>query len=687
MTGPTVSPSLFPSLSVRWRRGTAGARGDAVTVLSAYAALQIVLPMRYVIGPLGGAGAPARLFGLAIALWWAMAFLSQPWSRFTVRQLLRPLLALYLGGLWASYLVATLRPASSIEQLPADRGLLNALAWAGLTLVAMDGISSRARLDTLLRRLTVLGGLEALVGLAQFLTGRTLIEYLHLPGLVDTGVATEALLNRGNFTRPTGTATHPIEFGVTLSMLLPLALHYAMADRHRSLLSRWFPVVVIGSLLPLSISRSAIICTAVALAPLLAVWPPKLRRLAALGAIGLLTLLVCTLPGLLSTFIELFAGVGQDSSTQSRTGSYELAWEFIQRTPVFGRGIGTFLPRYRILDNQYLGSAIELGLLGVGALITLFVVGVVTSWRVRTAAGRTTGMDAHLGPALAAGLASAAVSFAFFDAYAFPIVPALVFLLLGCAAALRRLEIPQQGAAQAVTLWRIAQAVRRHPFLTGAGVAATLAGGFAAASASGLYLQQTQVIFVAPRVPGSTNGLQSGDGSLVAVAGLIGREFDLNGAGPLALSPDATIIDMGSDEGVWVRLPNRGGQWATNFDRAELDVQVVGPSAEAVRVRMQDTLERLQHLLREGQLSTGAPENLLITMGTSPAVPPVLHRRISAGRAVIAAVPLGLGMTLAIVLAVDRRGGRQRRKARHFRRSGPAGAVTLPDDAVPASIS
>lgn len=425
---------------------------DVATLLTLFAVLRFVLPNRFVIGPLGGAGSPAQLLGLAIGLWWLSDWLGQPWPRSRVAQPLRRQALILLAAVWASYLVAALRSLSPDEQLAADRSVLNMVVWIGLMLAAMDGITSRERLNTLLRRLVLLGGLEAAFGILQMLAGRTFVDYLHLPGLLDSGVD-ETLLIRGGFVRPAGTAVHPIEFGVVLAMMLPLALHYAVGgSRRRSAAARWWPVCLMAVALALSVSRSAIICTVVALFVLLGAWPQRYRRLVYLAVPVLLGGMALVRPGFFSTITGMFTGISDDPSTQSRTDSYAVAWAFIARNPVFGRGTGTFLPRYWILDNQYLLFLIETGVLGLVSLILLLVMGSVTAGRLRWSpvaaasgtpggAGNEAGDSMPLGPALGAGIAGAGVSLAFFDAWSFPMVPSMLFLLLGCVGALRRLTL------------------------------------------------------------------------------------------------------------------------------------------------------------------------------------------------------------------------------------------------------
>jgi O-antigen ligase len=104
---------------------------------------------------------------------------------------------------------------------------------------------------------------------------------------------------------------------------------------------------------------------------------------------------------------------------------------------MLGRGFLTFLPEYRILDNQYLGVLIDTGFVGLVALLGLFVTGAVTAQHLRSRLDNTG--DRQLARALMASVASAGVSFALFDAFSFPMASGLVFLLLGAIDALRRL--------------------------------------------------------------------------------------------------------------------------------------------------------------------------------------------------------------------------------------------------------
>lgn len=418
---------------------------DAVSALTVYLVLLFGVPASLVVDQLGAAGTPAQIFAMLVLIWLVASRIAAPEQTWAPRPI-RIAVLVFVGAVLASYIAAATRPIDAVELRAADRGLLSLCAWLGVFLLASEGPRSHRRLDTLLRRLVFAGGVLAVIGLLQFVTKRTWLELIQIPGLKANGDLT-GVLSRNGFARPAGTATHPIEFGVVLAMILPLALHYALHDVDRGLLRRWFPVAVSALAIPLSGSRSAILCTVVVLLVLVPTWERR-RRWMALGAVVVtLATVYVTIPGLLGSFKSLFLGIQSDPSALSRTGSYDLALTYIERAPLFGRGVSTFLPEYRILDNQYLGSAIETGIVGLGALLALLVTGVVVGRRTRRIAHSVEYQN--LGLSLSASIAAAALSFATFDALGFSMVAGVTFLLLGCIACLLRLESSTEYARDA----------------------------------------------------------------------------------------------------------------------------------------------------------------------------------------------------------------------------------------------
>ena len=108
---------------------------------------------------------------------------------------------------------------------------------------------------------------------------------------------------------------------------------------------------------------------------------------------------------MLGAVTGLFTGVAEDPSIASRTGSYDIAAHFIGNSPLLGRGFGTFLPKYWILDNGYLGLMIEGGALGFAGLIVLIVTAIFAAKRARTMTVNQ--FDRNIAQAIIASIAQA----------------------------------------------------------------------------------------------------------------------------------------------------------------------------------------------------------------------------------------------------------------------------------------
>jgi O-antigen ligase len=414
------------------------ARVDAVSIMTFFLVILFVMPARYVVGPLGGAGSPSSIVAVLLLVWYLLSRLSPQWTPIRGRQPVRPVIFFFCLALLASYIAATTRPLSAEEVNAADLGLVLAGGWAGIALVTADGINSMERLETLRRRIVIGASFPAFIAMMQFFTGIEVTQYLALPGLVQKGSA--VLFEREGFFRPAGTATHPIELGVVLAVVLPLALHgaiYCRVPQQRR--KRWLMVALIASALPMTVSRSAILGMFVVMLVLLPTWPSewRLRALLIFGAASILMRLL--IPGLIGTVLSLVSVIGSDENSTTRTGDYDAVVLAVSQRPLFGQGFATYLPRiYRVIDNQYLMSALETGLVGVLALIVFLLAG----WFLARGARRASADDEtrHLAQCFAAATAAATFGFGTFDAFSFPMITNLMFLILGCCGALWRLQ-------------------------------------------------------------------------------------------------------------------------------------------------------------------------------------------------------------------------------------------------------
>ncbi|MFF1879647.1 O-antigen ligase family protein [Leifsonia sp. NPDC058230] len=425
-----------------------GSRLDASWLLTGYVLVLLLIPANLTISALGAVGTPALLVGLAALIWWVGAQMNRSIASLSPPQSVRRAMLGFTLAVLISYVVATMRPIDGLELNSADRGLLLIASWLGIVLLASDGLTTTARIERPLRVLVIVGGIIATIGILQFFTGKAIVDVIQIPGLTPNTSLT-SIYGRNGFNRAAGTSTHPIEFGVVLSMILPLALHFAFADTHRSKFVRWFPVAAIAFAVPITISRSALVGVVVALAILMPIWPKRRRRMSYAVIAAIIVAVYVTIPGMLGTLTRLFTGISEDGSAASRTDSYALAWEFIKRSPVFGRGLGTFLPQYRILDNQYLGLLIEVGILGTAAILTLFIVAILTGFATRKMSSDP--VIRSLAQALAAMVAAGACSFATFDAFGFPQASSLVFFGVGFIGALSNVLKRQTLAAAGIT--------------------------------------------------------------------------------------------------------------------------------------------------------------------------------------------------------------------------------------------
>lgn len=408
---------------------------DGVGLLTAYLTFLLVIPARLTIGALGAAGSPATLVGVAAAVVWCWAQATR--GRLShVQPVRRALLAVAFLFL-TSYVMAVAQPRAMDEVQTADIALLSVVSWVGVALLAHDTVHDRRRLDRLLERLSLLGALFALVGIIQFATGWQITNLIEIPGLTWNS-ALNSVFARAGFNRPASTATHSIEFSVSLAGMLPLAVHVALQHRWLSSARRWWPVIAISLATPLAISRSGLVGLAAGMVILFLGWDAVQRKVGLIVTGLFVVVIFIVFPGLLGSLTALFTQAGTDASVKSRTDSYDLAEWFITRSPLLGRGLGTFMPKYRILDNQYLMLLIETGLLGVIAFVGLFLMAMACAQIVR---GRTEDLAArHLAQALTASVAACSTGYAVFDGFAFPQFTGLTFLFVGLTGALWRAQ-------------------------------------------------------------------------------------------------------------------------------------------------------------------------------------------------------------------------------------------------------
>lgn len=435
-----------------------------VAYLSLYVAALTLISARYAAPQLGAVGTLSSLLGLLAMVWWTYTRVLPGLGGPERGTPVRGAVLFFVAALALAYANGFTRGLTPLEVQVSDRAMILLFALVGVALVAEDGIRTRQALDRLLERVVLLVAFVAIAGILQFLFSIDLSTTLRPPGfsLQRTGDTARFV---GEFFRVTGTTLHPIEFGVILGATLPLALHYGFhCPQDRRLIGRWWKVGVIVLAIPMSVSRSAVVAVAVSMGVMSIDWSWRRRSNMIVAAALFAVMMRSAIPGLLGTLKSLVLNASTDPSITGRAADYEIVGQLIASSPWLGRGFGTYVPeQYIYLDNQYLGTLVEAGILGLIGLVTMIVVAICCARGARRREGATASTRS-LGQALAAFLFADLATFGTFDALGFPMNAGLLFVMIGSAGALWRLSscaeapAPARGAASSSTqphLWVI----------------------------------------------------------------------------------------------------------------------------------------------------------------------------------------------------------------------------------------
>jgi O-antigen ligase len=427
---------------------------DATRLLSWYVGILLIIPNRLVLDGLSFNLTPSLLLGLGLGMWWFCAQLTSTLGAAKGRNAVRTALFLFLAANVASYGYATYNYLPGDEVKAADRSALTIVGFIVVGIVVVDGVRTLDQLNALLLVAVNCAAVVAIVGLGQFFANINIsIVFDYVPGLHPVAPL-NFVLERSIFRRPAGTTGHPIEFGVLMAMVLPLAVHFSFhpVKRRKGKLGpaggwRWLCVLLIGMGAMVSLSRSAILGMIAGGIILIPTWPPRVRIRAVVSVLVFTVAMRLLVPGLIGTLLSLFKNLGQDPSIQGRTDDYASAGKQIHEHLLFGRGFGTYLPsRYGPLDNQYLGSMVETGLVGVAALAIMMFTAVAAARAARRVSEDPAVRD--LAQSLAASIVILIAAYATYDAFAFSMSTGLSFVLVGACGVLLRLAAPARSGAR-----------------------------------------------------------------------------------------------------------------------------------------------------------------------------------------------------------------------------------------------
>ena len=195
--------------------------------------------------------------------------------------------------------------------------------------------------------------------------------------------------------------------------------------------------------------------------------------------------------------------------------------------------------------------------------------------------------------------------------------------------------------------------VARRWYVALLGLCLTLAACLAVHQNTGLYWTQVDVVFLAPKSARYPNNIESTSASLIATAGLVGAELNKGREVPATSSAGATLAGMGVKDGYLIRVPNSGGQWALNYDRPVLDVQVISPDRDQVTARLDELVRRIDAELFRLQATDGVRSTDYITTTSAPRGTQIFYLNGKPLRATVATLLLGVAGTALACLAVD----------------------------------
>lgn len=389
---------------------------------------------------------PYRLLLGTCLFVWVLSLLSDERTRL-IRTGLEGPIVLVLIGIFGSLAVNPERAATYQEQVMRTLAVL--VSFLLVFVFCVNAIRTWRAVELVLGVLVAGGAVLALLAVLESRTGWSPFAHIdhYLPALQPTAigdldrVALGSLQRDGRF-RALGSAEHPVALGALFALLAPVAA--ALAIRRRSVLSVVSLVLlVIGAVA--TGSRTPIVMLVVGFALFSALeWQATKRFVPA--AVVVIALSHFLMPGALGSLRASFdfgrIEAEQRTNPSSVTSGGRISdiapslSEFANR-PLLGQGVGTRvttgdLANARILDNQWLGSLLDMGLVGVAGL----------AWLIARFVGRLCSR-AVLAPerdsVLFVALASAALAYAAgmltFDSLAFTQVTVVFFVILaiGCA--------------------------------------------------------------------------------------------------------------------------------------------------------------------------------------------------------------------------------------------------------------
>lgn len=398
---------------------------------------------------------PYRVVVALIVLLWTSSLLYDPKTRWRASGFEGPLL-LYVFAILMSDVV---NPARVKEwQSYVVKALTFQLSFVLVFYLVVSVVRTTRDLEFLLKVLVSCGAFIAVSAVIE--TRMDFNVFNHLQGVVPLIHMDELprTQDRGARLRAYASAEHPIALGAMLVLLMPFAIYLARRTAQR----RWKIAAFLLAMGVMStVSRTGVMMLLILGGVYLWLRPKQTKRLWPILIPGLMAVHIA-LPGTLGPLKDSFFPQGgliaEQRGSAGTYGSGRIAdvgpsMEHFKSQPMLGDGFGTRVTDWGkanapILDDQWLGTLLETGIIGTAALVWLFC---RVIRRLARAAKEDDSDTGWMLTGLAAAISAFAMGMFTYDAFGFTQVTFLLFIALGFASALlTQHEKRREEAAAAV---------------------------------------------------------------------------------------------------------------------------------------------------------------------------------------------------------------------------------------------
>jgi O-antigen ligase len=383
---------------------------------------------------------PYRLVVAGLLVVWLLSALSDEEMRLRRSGLLGPLLTFGLAVVGS---LAANPDRVSAYETSVVKVLSVLIGFFLVFFLLVNVLRTRESCETALRILVLGGAILAVLAIVERKTGWSPFTDLsrYVP-FIQPSEDTTGYVDEFRGIRALGSAEHPIALGALLAMLAPIAAGLAVVRRQAIWLA-CLVLIVMGSFA--SNSRTSVLMLfAWALMFTILRWADAKRFIPfALVAFAMIHLVMPGALGTLRSSLDPSQIVAEQSSrpdSQLAAGRFAdlgPSFEEFRQRPMLGYGFGTRIStgesaNARLLDNQWLGTLLDTGLVGLIGFAWLLGRYIVRMWSASLKAS----VDGVVLAALASAVFAYTVGMFTFDALSFTQVSLVLFVLLAIGSAL-----------------------------------------------------------------------------------------------------------------------------------------------------------------------------------------------------------------------------------------------------------